>query len=105
MTISNQSMPVSNTKSTLDKQINFCAYCTIKGFFAHLTMHGVTKPIDLDVLFEGKVKNQVNKKDIAVFTIKGILKRSEFNIGSKFPVAAIGNEVTINATAEMSPIN
>jgi len=96
-----QKYPTLSFKSTSLKNVKGNEY-KLSGY---LTMHGVTKPIDLEVLFEGKVKNQVNKKDIAVFTIKGILKRSEFNIGSKFPVAAIGNEVTINATAEMSPIN
>ncbi len=71
----------------------------------NLTIHGITKPVVLDVIFEGKVKNQMNKKDIAVFTISGLLKRSDFGIGTKYPAAAVGDEVTINATAEMSPTN
>src|ERR1035437_8475925 len=33
----------------------------------NLTMHGVTKPVVLDLIFEGKVTNPMNKKDIAVF--------------------------------------
>jgi polyisoprenoid-binding protein YceI len=69
----------------------------------NLTMHGITKPVELNVVFEGKVQNPMNKKDIAVFTIKGLLKRSDFGIGSKFPVAMLGDEVTIEATAELSP--
>jgi polyisoprenoid-binding protein YceI len=71
----------------------------------NLTMHGITRPVVLDVTFEGKVKNQMNKKDIAVFTVKGLLKRSDFGIGSKFPAAMVGDEVTINASAELSPVN
>ena len=70
-----------------------------------LTMHGITKVVVLDVTFEGKVKNEMNKKDIAVFTIKGVLKRSDFSIGTKFPAAMVGDDVTINATAELSPTN
>ena len=71
----------------------------------NLTMHGITKPVELNVIFEGKVQNPMNKKDIAVFTINGTLKRSDFGIGSKFPVAMVGDEVTINSTAELSPID
>jgi len=69
----------------------------------NLTMHGVTKPVVLDLIFEGKVTNPMNKKDIAVFTIKGILKRSDFGVGSKFPAAMIGDEITLNASVELSP--
>lgn len=70
-----------------------------------LTMHGITKPVVLELVFEGKVPNPVTKKDIAVFTLSGTLKRSDFGIGSKFPSAMVGDEVIINATAELSPVN
>jgi len=33
------------------------------------------------------------------------VKRSDFGIGSKFPAAMVGDEVIINATAELSPVN
>jgi len=71
----------------------------------NLTMHGITRVVVLDVIFEGKVTSPTNKKDIAVFTIKGLLKRSDFGIGTKFPAAMVGDEVTINATAELSPVD
>ncbi|HEY6915899.1 MAG TPA: YceI family protein [Paludibacter sp.] len=71
----------------------------------NLTMHGITKPVVLDLIFEGKVKNPMTKKDIAVFTMNGILKRSDFDLGSKFPSEMIGDEVTIMASVELSPIN
>ena len=71
----------------------------------NLTMHGITKIVVLDLIFEGKVQNPMNKKDIAVFTIKGLVKRSDFGIGIKFPAAMVGDEVIINATAELSPVN
>jgi len=70
----------------------------------NLTMHGITKPVVLDVVFEGKVTNPMNKKEIAVVTIKGVLKRSDFGIGSKFPAAMVGDEVTLEASAELSPM-
>jgi len=66
-------------------------------------MHGVTKPVVLDLIFEGKVTNPMNKKDIAVFTVKGTLNRSDFGVGSKFPAAMIGDEITLNASVELSP--
>jgi len=69
----------------------------------NLTMHGITKTIVLDVSYEGKVTDPMSKKDIAVFTIKGVLNRSEYGVGNKFPTAMVGDEVTINATAELSP--
>jgi polyisoprenoid-binding protein YceI len=71
----------------------------------NLTMHGITRLVVLDVVFEGKVTSPTSKKDIAVFTIKGLLKRSDFGIGAKFPTSMVGDEVTINATAELSPVN
>ena len=88
-------------KSTLLKKVTDNDY-KLTGV---LTMHGITKVVVLDVTFEGKIKNPMNKKDIAVFTIKGILKRSDFVIGSKFPAAMVGDDVVINATAELSPAN
>jgi polyisoprenoid-binding protein YceI len=68
-----------------------------------LTMHGVTKPVVLDLVFVGKVINPMSKKEIIVFNVKGILKRSDFAIGSKFPAAMVGDEVTLVASAELSP--
>ncbi|MDD4971994.1 MAG: YceI family protein, partial [Paludibacter sp.] len=71
----------------------------------NLTMHGITKVVVLDVIFEGKVPNPQTKKDIAVFTISGLLKRSDFGLGTKFPAAMVGDEVTITASAELSPVD
>jgi polyisoprenoid-binding protein YceI len=93
--------PTLNFKSTSVKNVKGNVYKLL----GNLTMHGVTKPVELELIFEGKVQNPMNKKDIAVFTIKGLLKRSDFGIGSKFPAAMVGDEVTINATAELSPVD
>ena len=86
-------------KSTALKNISKTNYKLV----GNLTMHGVTKPVTLDVVFEGKVTNPMNKKEIAVFTISGVLKRSDFGIGNSFPAAMVGDEVTLSATAELSP--
>lgn len=71
----------------------------------NLTMHGVTKPVVLDAVFKGKVTNPMNKKEIVVFSVSGVLSRSEFGIGTKFPAAMAGDEVTLIANVELSPVN
>jgi polyisoprenoid-binding protein YceI len=96
-----QKYPTLVFKSTSLKNVSGNEYLLT----GNLTMHGITKSVELNVTFEGKVKNPQNKKDIAVFTIKGLIKRSDFGIGTKFPAAMVGDEVTINASAELSPIN
>jgi len=93
--------PTLSFKSTEVKNISKNNYKLV----GNLTMHGITKPVTLDVVFEGKVTNPMNKKEIAVFTISGILKRSDFGIGSSFPAAMVGDEVTLSASVELSPVN
>lgn len=65
-----------------------------------LTMHGVTKPVVLDLTFRGPATHPMTKKQFAGFTITGKVKRSDFNIGSSMPSAMIGDEVTITAKGE-----
>lgn len=95
-----QKFPTLDFKSTSVKKVDDKNY-KLSG---NLTMHGVTKPVVLDVIFEGKVMNQMSKKEIAVFTIKGLLERSDYEIGSKFPAAMVGNDVNLEASAELSPM-
>ena len=64
-----------------------------------LTMHGVTKPVVLDVTCNLGTDPR-SQKPIAGFKITGIVKRSDFGIGSSFPAAMLGDEVTLNANAE-----
>lgn len=65
-----------------------------------LTMHGVTKPVTMDLLYKGTVENPMSKKQTAGFQITGTIKRSDFNIGSGFPAAIISDEVRIKADGE-----
>lgn len=71
----------------------------------NLTMHGVTKPVTLNVVYNGSVVNPMNNKDTAGFKITGTLKRSDFGIGSNFPETIVGDEIHIIANAEFSPNN
>lgn len=96
-----QKYPTLNFKSTSLKNVKGNVYKLI----GNLTMHGVTKPVKLNVTFEGKAKDPMSKKDIAVFTIKGMLKRSDFGVGTSGFASIVGDEITINASVELSPVN
>lgn len=65
-----------------------------------LTMHGVTKPITMNLVYKGKTINAMNKKETTAFQLSGTLKRSDFEIGSKFPDAMISDVVRIKADGE-----
>jgi polyisoprenoid-binding protein YceI len=65
-----------------------------------LTLAGVTKSVTLDV--DGPtppIKGQGGKMVIG-FSATGILKRSDFNFGSKFPSAALGDDVKFTIDVE-----
>lgn len=65
-----------------------------------LTMHGVTKPVELDVVFSGVQEHPFSKKSFAAVKISGTIKRSDFGIGAKTPSGVVADEVTINAKGE-----
>ncbi|MCU7550686.1 YceI family protein [Chitinophagaceae bacterium LB-8] len=65
-----------------------------------LTMHGVTKPVVLDVVYNGSAVHPYSKKTVAGFKISGTLKRSEFGVGTATPTAVVGDEVALVANAE-----
>lgn len=68
--------------------------------FGNLTFHGITKPVVLDVTYFGTVNNPADNVETAGFQIKGIVKRSDFDLGPKFPEAMISNDVHIIADVE-----
>lgn len=65
-----------------------------------LTIHGVTKPVTMDLLYKGTVENPMSKKQTAGFQITGTIKRSDFGIGEKFSAPMISDEVRIKADGE-----
>jgi polyisoprenoid-binding protein YceI len=65
-----------------------------------LTLHGVTKPVTMDLVYKGTVENAMNKKQTAGFQLTGTIKRSDFGIGEKFPAPMISDEVRIKADGE-----
>ncbi len=69
----------------------------------NLTFHGITKPVVLDVTYFGTVVNSMNNAETAGFQIKGTIKRSDFDLGPKFPEAMLSDNIQIIANAEFSP--
>lgn len=65
-----------------------------------LTLHGVTRPVTMDLVYKGTVVNPMSKKQTAGFQITGTIKRSDFGIGTTFPEAVISDQVRIKADGE-----
>lgn len=63
-----------------------------------LTLHGVTKPVDLEVWYRGTVEQE--NGPVSGFQITGTLDRSDFNIGAGFPEAMLSDEVRIKIDGE-----
>lgn len=68
----------------------------------NMTMHGITKPVTVNLEYNGSVVNAMNKKETHGFTVSGVIKRSDFNIGEKFPAPMISDEVRIHADGEFT---
>ena len=65
-----------------------------------LTLHGITRPVIMDLQYKGSVENPMSKKPSAGFQVTGIIKRSDFNLGNSFPEQMISDEVRIKADGE-----
>jgi polyisoprenoid-binding protein YceI len=69
----------------------------------NLTLNGVTKPLTLDVRFEGAGVSPVTKKYVAGFAAKGQFNRSDFGIKTYSP--GIGEAVTLTISGEFNPVS
>jgi polyisoprenoid-binding protein YceI len=67
----------------------------------NLTLHGVTKPVVMDLWYRGTVAGQ-GGKEVAGFQLTGELKRSDFGFGPKFKSPMLSDEVQIKANGEFS---
>lgn len=90
--------PRMTFKSTAIKKVKDNHY-TLTG---NLNLHGVTKPVTMNLWYRGTIENPQTKALTAGFQLTGVLKRSDFNIGSKFPAAMISDEVQIKADGEFN---
>lgn len=65
-----------------------------------LTLHGITKPVTMDLWYRGTIENPQSQALTSGFQLTGTLKRSDFNIGPDFPAPMISDEVGIKADGE-----
>lgn len=65
-----------------------------------LTIHGITKSVTVDLWYRGTIENPMSKAPTSGFQVTGILKRSDFDLGPKFPAPMISDEVRIKADGE-----
>jgi polyisoprenoid-binding protein YceI len=83
-------------KSTAFKKISGNNY-KLEG---SITMHGITKPITFNVVYNGKALNPVSKKYAVGFTVTGKLKRTDFSIGTELFAGVVGNEIEVQSNVE-----
>jgi len=83
-------------KSTAFKKVADKKYKLV----GNLTLRGVTKPVELDVVFNGTAVHPYTKKTIAGFKVSGTIKRTDFEIAPSTPGAALSDEVNIETNAE-----
>ena len=88
--------PTMTFKSTSIKKVSKDKY-KLSG---NLTLHGITKPVTMDLWYRGTIEDAKAKKSTAGFKLTGTLKRSDFNIGPKFPAPMLSDEVQIKADGE-----
>jgi polyisoprenoid-binding protein YceI len=66
-----------------------------------LTLNGVTKTVTLDVDGPAPPQTDKNGKTRSGFSATGKLKRTDFNIGSKYPSAVVGEDVKFSIDVEI----
>ncbi|WP_306350188.1 YceI family protein [Flavobacterium sp. '19STA2R22 D10 B1'] len=86
-----------NFKSTSIQKISKDKY-KLKG---NLTIHNITKPVEVEMVYRGTIVNPNSNKKTAGFQFKGLLKRLDFNVGTTMPETLISNDVKIAADAEL----
>ena len=67
----------------------------------NLTLHGVTKPVTVNMLYKGMVVNPMSKKKTYGYQVVGVIKRSNFGVGGGYPEAMISDKVQIKGDFEM----
>lgn len=63
-----------------------------------LTMHGVTKPVTLDLVLNGTTTNRQGKK-VAGFKASGAINRTAWGVGT-MPAAMVGEDIELRASGE-----
>ncbi len=89
--------PTIMFKSTSFKK----ASATVYKLNGEITIHGITKPISLDVAY-GKAFNPTTKKYMVGFSISGSVNRQDFKVGSGAPDSVVGDHILIRTNVEFS---
>lgn len=66
----------------------------------NLTIHGITKQVSLDVVYNGKALNPKTKKNSVGFTISGKINRKDFLVGTGGGNSVVGDEIELKSNAE-----
>ena len=92
--------PNVSFKSTSFKKVEGKKY----KMMGDLTMHGVTKPVTLDVVMNGPVEmpGRNGKQTKAGFKALGMVKRSDFGVGGTGPTSPVGDEVELKINGEFA---
>lgn len=88
--------PSLTLKSASFKKVSGNNY-KLKG---NISMHGITKPVEFDVVFNGKGLNPFTKKYSYGFTITGKLHRLDFGIGKDPLATGVSNEIELKSNVE-----
>lgn len=67
-----------------------------------LTLAGVTKSVTLDVDGPTPPQKGTGDKVVTGFSATGIINRADFNFGSKYPAAMLGNDIKFTIDVEAS---
>lgn len=92
-----EKFPTLTFKSTTFKKVGDKKF----KIMGNLTMHGVTKPVEMEAVLNGTATNPMSKKLTAGFHVTGIVKRSDFGIGPKFPEPMLGDAVKLIINLEL----
>lgn len=68
----------------------------------NLTLHGVTKPVELDVEGPTGPAPGMDHKPHAGYTATTTLNRTDFGIGAKYPPAVVGNDIRLTIDLEVA---
>lgn len=85
-------MTFKSTKITRQSGNNF----TMNG---NLTIRGVTRPVVVNGLFEGSIKDSKGRTHIG-YSANTTIDRRDFNIGTTIPAAIVGYDISITIEAE-----
>jgi polyisoprenoid-binding protein YceI len=66
----------------------------------NLTLRGITKPVSMDLWYRGTNVDAKSNKSTSGFQLTGMIKRSDFGVGPKFPAPILSDEVQIKADGE-----